>query len=824
MFLSNKSCTFNAGISIMLTLITIYTYGMKTLNTVLCCETTDPRSHIAKIIDAAMQQKIIIVSSIANFHLTKTDVSDSASWSVFINKDNDFVVMIPLPYNHTLLGSYGFASDQESNPYLHLISTDEIRSLRRREFENKPIDIKHVEKIFDQQSKNSKRFYIAGHGYERSQNKATKIAGLSAPDFKQLLMILNAIHTDFAYIFTCYASGINILEFKRPERYFDIKRIQYPIALQATTDQEATAYHEQLEFKRFFARLSAWLKSPENRSNGTLLEETLKPLLTFNMQAPSLDYTPQEKQNLPSIWFPGSNSFFRSIDIDSSTIITYFILKRFETESLFEKRFTQQVQTRPTFEIGSHTKHLQVFPSNASSLDLSYNGRIPFDFISKIPGKAQHYFKSLSAQQLSFDSLLKSMIHIGTSAKCWFFSHIQCQDKGVDGLMHYSFNNGGNPIAAILYKTENEELYYIESLTANTTLVLNKEEYAILVKNMHTITLPTQAALREATAGNETIESVNKGFANFCQNMHLEIPEENGLQRDKEATLICRLLQSPEYENIGTLLLAEKLTQKNFALYAQMAQSLFPGTESATKASLLICKKLIEQGQINLVNNTYQEISLNKSSLNRKDQLTALATLALELVPVDYHYLQDIEQILHTLIDKYKAAPEFDTLALLLIQKGYASAIESTARAYIKNSPHVALHIITALPNNHEKIVILADAAQTLSPKTIVPQQLNNLYHAIDSIVKDNKYRIPDRDKTILQQATTPYLKLIIDKVIAPYGKLNILHHIYNMSDSTGRAILKDAVENNDQVMQKIHAPFTIMDKSLITIFPQKQK
>lgn len=293
-------------------------------------------------------------------------------FSMYINKENDFVVIVPqrTTAQKELKKSYGLKniSPISLNDLFKMIKT------RSHDVQDFVAFLNHFESIFDiSEPLHISRFILAGHG------EADKsIAGIPLASFKLVLNNFARINTEFLYILTCESAGSNLIkiqedlertvEAQRAEEFrkefiaekfpevepsgaeeyrFDAKQtvpvqhgpvsFNFAIALQATTDAVTM---ETGAMRSFFEKLDFFLKAPRWYFG--------RPVMTgniVNIQDVFKALFPQpEVYRLISIRFPGAASFFRAVDLGDMEIITWLRLHKLMLEAKFSKHPFQESQ------------------------------------------------------------------------------------------------------------------------------------------------------------------------------------------------------------------------------------------------------------------------------------------------------------------------------------------------------------------------------------------------------------------------------------------------------------------------------------------------
>lgn len=331
------------------------------------------------LLNALLQNTVIICSSYMLNMLINGDKPEGqfpqsqfflnllSSRSLFTNKTGDLCVIIPeiVQDEETLKQRYGFVNLDYVKPNEVV---EKIASLTHEVPQNQ-FDglIDRFKEIIDTSSpKHPVSFFLEGHGLTN-----IKIASIPIRFIGKFLNVLDEIGTKFLYIRTCYMAGEN-LQFTQDtlqknieqQRREDILRlIKYQ---RVPFDEIASSISSDAEMYRFPASVSA-AKIPSinyaivieaaadipTSGNGniqgffTKLNEFLKrPLWSFGdrfgrstQKAPSIKdvigaLAVKHEDVLPSIRFPGTNSFFRAVDLGEMEIITWQRINALRTQNL----------------------------------------------------------------------------------------------------------------------------------------------------------------------------------------------------------------------------------------------------------------------------------------------------------------------------------------------------------------------------------------------------------------------------------------------------------------------------------------------------------
>jgi len=283
-----------------------------------------------------------------------------------------------------------------------------------------------------------------------------------------------------------------------------------------------------LEGRRFY--LGRPTKREPTEEQPILIKDVLMPLFRAT---PAL-------VNLPSVRFPGTRSFFRAVAVDKMLILTYIRLKAFTLEKVYAKQTGIKPPGREPGDIPitSDLKAVLLYPSILHGVKFCIHGvEVPL-FISKISGKAQHFIERIECKGLNFlEAVIKIFLSpiiapkgFGATDKAWFIDDVTAKDASYKGVVILKPGgiDGPKAPARILYK-KNGQFFGIKSrLPVRTSLIpvsISKEEYDEQVLEICKKTVPEARALREATAGHESLAMIKKAFQKFMKKVGIIIEE-----------------------------------------------------------------------------------------------------------------------------------------------------------------------------------------------------------------------------------------------------------------------------------------------------------
>lgn len=355
------------------------------LNICVSLEANDWNDSMTLDILGALCNEIPVVCSVGlahrlvkeakqNVRIPATVILSSDAWAVFINREEDIVLMVPQIQDKAL----DWVNHYRLNN-VDLIPKDKLYSiLSSNKFNKKAVDLNNLRKIFPLKGKQeqpiSLRWYMSGHG-----GLGSSIAGLSIAqrsvntgfqkfvisDMQRFLSILAELNTEFLYISSCDAGGLNLATLQQQlneqlalslrhqnllqfytyegksivgqgedsssafQRQGLINKLEsmhvpraypdYSIVIQATTDAMSSGGTRDLS--EFFEKLNAFLNQG---SKTQTIASVLEPLYKVFPRM----------SRLASIRFPGTHSFFRAVAVDAMDIITWHKVAQLRAEEL----------------------------------------------------------------------------------------------------------------------------------------------------------------------------------------------------------------------------------------------------------------------------------------------------------------------------------------------------------------------------------------------------------------------------------------------------------------------------------------------------------
>jgi len=354
------------------------------LNAVVTFETKDENFAVSGSLISALVDRVPVFCNprmfwraIKEFPFSSKNLKDfekklvqvnESSWSVFSDKERNWVVLLPYQYNDKLLEQHGL-----NGKVLEHIPPGTVFDTiyQEKSFRDRDHLINSFKTLFIQwwNERFPKRFLLIGHGF------INLIASLTGSAFMELLNFLNALDTEFLYVATCYGGGVNLVDMqnrinaelenqlslrrlserqrekmyvKAQERpqwidYFHtssrkntknlsplilgvmgskMRRIKtnrvidYPIVIQATTDEATKSVvgidHFFQLLDRYLAQSQWYLGRPSpKKGDRTTIKDVVTALYSGEIHA------------LASVRFPGANNFFRAIKVTQMDILTW---------------------------------------------------------------------------------------------------------------------------------------------------------------------------------------------------------------------------------------------------------------------------------------------------------------------------------------------------------------------------------------------------------------------------------------------------------------------------------------------------------------------
>ena len=494
-------------------------------------------------------------------------------WMVFLNKPNNLAVLVcnwKLQSAEALVKNLGLALNE-----LTFVSAYALHNkFGDVNFRNKPLNIENFSKLFTTGANiPKKRIFIMGHGLEgedrtpqtgrpiqeTAQEKILRISGeklkraviaqMTSEEYIEFLKVLKTINTEFLYILSCFAGGINLLKMHNLlidqtntilDKQFSVSQVPYYIVIGTTTGTEATyrfvgpdnaeTAHYLSDFfgslDKFLENPRPYLKKPLTKTEPVLIKDVLQNI--YKRFPVSTNY--------PLIRFPGTLTFFRPVEVDKQVIITYVGLQTYILES-------KQKGLEPNIKISSGTKDLFIYPANLQNVQLTFNGTEMPHLVSKIEGAAQHYIGKIDAQDIDFINLanefcpeLRAERGRSKSPKAWFIDQCSCKNYvgsifdesklPLHGLVIYHYDTNFTDIifkyAAKYYQISKANYGDKLPLTSSQEFPIkwnqiDQPTYSAVAYKIYEATQALPEAMQHATAGNENLDTLAKCFKLFLK-------------------------------------------------------------------------------------------------------------------------------------------------------------------------------------------------------------------------------------------------------------------------------------------------------------------
>jgi hypothetical protein len=510
----------------------------------------------------------------------------SGKWSLFLNKSRDFGVIIPesLKDIRNVHDKYGL-KDLDYTTADKVLQT--LQGLRVGSAHDQSSQlIEHFKEIIDTNSfQHPTRFNMYGHG-----EVGGLIAGIPFKQLEKLFVAFADIDTEFLYLTTCYAAGSNLLEIQS--------------ALQGIVEKQFKEHmQKQIDYERFQRKEMEYVPSAETYRSPDLHAELIEPELPqrakgnnyiivlratsdvqtfgfgdwntlfrrlnkYNIKQISpkelafiLDTMPKHSQVLASVRWPGTDTFFRAVNLGDMEIITMNRLQGWRLEKLLsskalardvyqlQKELGEVIKREPLLKmqeavekekrlsasikkaeaklkkalqieipIKENTKYIQIFPSDLSDCTFKINGSVIPKFISKIPGQAHHFIGKIQFEspQKSFSEALTDLLNNGfvnvfkahvATTKCWFIKSLELTVAGkmmnIRQLAIYI-----NPEAIDVEDAQYGSFAFVNQrgdyiILPGPRAKIDQKYFEDILHEIFMATVPSYTALFEVTGGHE---------------------------------------------------------------------------------------------------------------------------------------------------------------------------------------------------------------------------------------------------------------------------------------------------------------------------------
>ena len=346
-------------------------------------------------------------------------LADNNKWLIYLNQQKDWTVFIPKNYNKAL-ADLGFNSGDLIN-----IPNDQFVAQFADIHQPAALNTNNLKQLFDKESNIRKRIVLIGHGtYEDPNNPRRSerlIAQLNEDQYKSFLNFLNPT-TDFLSIISCFSGGQHLAMFHESQmetmkEFFKLQDIYFPIAVSSTTERVTRMFPENALIT-FFSNIDTYLKSGNSQA--------LK-------KAYAVFYS-NEILNIPSIRFPGSQTFFRPIEAgDQFEIITATRLKAHGLGYTMAGKQLQPIIVKNKGAILLHpalvTTPIKIdMDPEAAVLKQGYESQKGTTFISMIGGPSIHVLEEVDAPLFSADQALQMFADPSRLSKTYVVKELKCKD------------------------------------------------------------------------------------------------------------------------------------------------------------------------------------------------------------------------------------------------------------------------------------------------------------------------------------------------------------------------------------------------------------
>ncbi len=449
----------------------------------------------------------------------------TGSFTLLADEKEELIVIIPESLQpsmqleagtiKTFIDRYGFMN-------LHRLSLEKFDSMSEKKLGeiNVASQLATFGKLINAQSAgHPTRFYLDGHG---STNQ--KIAGIPTDKLLEFLGILVLNDAEFLYISSCYAAGINLQIMQKSiativALQIDKKTppgIDYAIVLQATAGIPSGGFGNA---KAMFLKLNKFLQDPVWALD--FGPGVTRPSITIIDVISALNLS--RIDSLPSLRLPGKTSYFRSLNIGHTEIITESMLIEKGVERTLQllgqsagtdknvagaakKKLSKPLDIE--IRIKPDIQSIQIFPVDLTDFTFVIEGQNVPQFISKLTNTGQHFIGTIKCH----DTLLRNFVYAfsyslqfpAETPHCWF---IKSFDSTLQNLPPHCTR-----LAIKVDATVNISYAYITpmglfiiSKTYGEQEEVDKKTFESTVQQWFNETIPSQATLTEATGGMEII-------------------------------------------------------------------------------------------------------------------------------------------------------------------------------------------------------------------------------------------------------------------------------------------------------------------------------
>ena len=373
-----------------------------------------------------------------------------------------------------------------------LISSD-ISTL----FTFNPSSIDLLNQLFDPFSTIRRRFLLVGHGTtEAIQGNPSVVAQMDDATYRKFLYYLNYLNTDFLLVMSCFSGGYNLEKFHKElsdetKKVFSLLSLNYILGIGATSDTETRITNDPNNLEQFFKKIDSYFNKP----NIPDLKDALN-IISIN--------------SIASIRFPGSNSFFRAIELDKN-------IKSITTTGLkiHAMNFMKHGKI-PAPLVYNNIKELLVYAGYVNLPLLFQNPSDLMNITSMINGFALHIFKEIHYEGNIHNFFLSLFAPETSISKVFFIKKLIGNDGVFENIL---FVNQDTFICKIIDFTSKDQikslqnqyvlgnLQFIKTNDVKELKLIHDPKIALdFMWNYINTSLPSELSLYEATGGQETRE------------------------------------------------------------------------------------------------------------------------------------------------------------------------------------------------------------------------------------------------------------------------------------------------------------------------------
>ncbi len=434
-------------------------------------------------------------------------------------------------------------------------------------------------------------FVWHGHG------SLSTFADIPLASMSTLLHVFAEIGTEFLFVKTCNAAGTNLLLLQKAlqsmfEKYtrHQAQLIIRPqlregqrlkampamfdgvLVIEATSDTNLSSVGNIGDMLRKFegvvaqrqTKLESWLAKQMTKKGIGPVEVIKRQELVKMLSAQELKDVVQalgtaNLSALASVRFPGTNTFFRTLDLGEMEIITWFRLQKLRLEhtlvpllaqkllhtkisapvaapsahirdrtvqGLAEQQATAASSSAPVVQTSLQSrliplriqrgiKYVQLFPADLHDICLNFDPHSDPILISKGPGAMQHFIGGIeyTSNLPTVEEALKNFVHkvfgrfyeqtsAGMTSKAWFIRSLRLHLLGGDHVLERLCVMIPSGSTTPTYTYSGRE--HLPSEQPATAAMTSVEQKISVIEQWFVETLPSEETLFEATAGQES--------------------------------------------------------------------------------------------------------------------------------------------------------------------------------------------------------------------------------------------------------------------------------------------------------------------------------